>query len=90
MDKVQADAHILKKKLQYKDINTSATSKAYCKHFNRGELPPVKNLLESKAPPTGYSANVAETKTWCRTQAKVLVIFQQVGVVKGHLERNRS
>ena len=33
MDEVQADAHMIKQKLHYKDINSSAT-KVYCKQFD--------------------------------------------------------
>ena len=64
--------------LHYEDIN-STTSKAFCKQFNCGEWSPARNLPDSKAPPTGYSANVAETKTWCGTQAKVLAMIQEAG-----------
>ena len=67
--------------LHYEDIN-STTSKAFCKQFNCGEWSPARNLPDSKAPPTGYSANVAETKTWCGTQAKVLAIIQEAGAEK--------
>jgi hypothetical protein len=36
MDKIQADAHMVKEKLHYKDINSGAT-KPYRKQFDRGE-----------------------------------------------------
>ena len=50
-NKAQADAHMIKHKLHFNDINSSAT-KAYGKQFDRGEWPPTKNLPDSKAPPT--------------------------------------
>jgi hypothetical protein len=55
MDKAQSDAHMVKHKLHYKDINSAAT-KAYRKQFDRSECPPAKNLPDSKAPPAGYGA----------------------------------
>ena len=61
MDKTQADAHMVKEKLHYKDINTAAI-KTYRKHFDRGEWPPANNLPDSKGPPVGYGANVIESK----------------------------
>ena len=66
MDKPpQVDAHMIKHRLHYKDINTSA-AKAYRKQLDQGEWSPAKYLPDSKAPPTdGYGANVRETKTWC-------------------------
>jgi hypothetical protein len=71
MDKAQADAHMVTHKVHYKDINSAAT-KAYRKLFDRGEWPLAKHLPDSKAPPVGYGANVAETKQeWCGTQAEV-------------------
>jgi hypothetical protein len=76
MDKTQADEHRVKKKLHYKDINVIAT-KAYRKQFDRGEWPPAKNLPDSKAPPVGYGANVAENdQVWRGTQAEVLAMIQ--------------
>ena len=78
MGRDQADAHMVRSKLTYKDINAAAT-KAYRKQKDRGEWPPAKNLPDSKAPPTGYGANVAETKTWCGTQAEVLAMIQDAG-----------
>ena len=79
-DKAQADAHMVKAKLHYKDINVAAT-KAYCKQLDCGEWTPAKNL---PAPPTGFGANVAVTKTWCGIQAKVLTIIQEAGNDKAH------
>jgi hypothetical protein len=58
MDKSQADAHMVARKLHYKDINSVAT-KAYRKQFDRGEWPPAKNLPDSRAPPAGYGAHIA-------------------------------
>ena len=78
MDKPHAAAHMVRENLHYKDINASAT-KAYCKQFDQGECPPAKNLPDSKAPPTGYSANITETKAWCGTQAEVLAMIQEAG-----------
>jgi hypothetical protein len=79
MDKVQADAHMVTHKLHHKDINSAAT-KAYHKQFDCGEWPPAKNLPNSKAPPAGYGANVAETKQeWCGTQAEVLAMIREAG-----------
>jgi hypothetical protein len=77
MDKAQVDAHMSTHKLHYKDINSAAT-KAYRKHFDRGEWPPAKNLPDSKIPPAGYGANVAKTNQgWCGTQAEVLAMIQE-------------
>ena len=85
MDKTPADAHMVKAKLPYyKDINTAAT-KAYSKQFDRGEWLLAKNLPDSKAPPTGYGANVPETQTWCGFKAKVLVMIQEAG--KGTVDK---
>jgi hypothetical protein len=75
--KAQADAHMTTHKLHYKDIN-SATTKVYRKQFDRSEWPPAKNLPDSKSPPAGYGAHVAETNTdWSGTQAKVLAMIQE-------------
>jgi hypothetical protein len=76
MDKAQADAHMAKHKLHYKDINSAAT-KAYPKQFDRSEWPPAKNLPDSRSPPAGYGAHVAETNPgWCGTQAEVLALIK--------------
>ena len=69
---------MVKEKSRCKDINSSA-AKACGKQRDRNEQPPAKNLPDSKAPPTGCSANTAETKTWCSTQAKVLAMIQSCG-----------
>jgi hypothetical protein len=50
MDKTQADAHMVTKKLTYKDINAAAT-KACPKQFDCAEWLPAKHLPDSKAPP---------------------------------------
>ena len=79
MDKTQADDHMIKHKLHYKDINDAAT-KAYRKQHDRGEWPPAKHLPDSKTPPSGYGANIMESsKTWCGTQAEVLAMIQEAG-----------
>ena len=79
MDKDKAEAHMSLHKLNYKDINSAAT-KAYRKQFDRGEWPPAKNVPDSKAPPAGYGANVAEVpQEWCGTQAEVLAMIQSAG-----------
>jgi transposase InsO family protein len=78
MDKSQGDDHMIKQKLHYKDISALAT-KAYRKQFDRGEWPPAKNMPDSKAPPSGYGANVAEG--WCGTQAEVLAMIKEAGNV---------
>jgi hypothetical protein len=75
MDKDAADAHMVKEKLHYKDINNGAT-KTYRKQSDLGQWPPAKNASDSKAPPAGYGAHLAQTKEWCGTQAEVLAMIQ--------------
>jgi hypothetical protein len=75
MDKAAADAHMVKEKLHYKDINNAAT-KTYRKQSDLGQWPPAKNASDSKAPPAGYGAHLAQTKEWCGTQAEVLAMIQ--------------
>jgi hypothetical protein len=74
MDKDAADAHMVKNKLHYKDINTGAT-KTYRKQSDLGQWPPAKNASDSKAPPAGYGAHLAQTKEWCGTEAEVLAMI---------------
>jgi hypothetical protein len=82
MDKAQADTHMATHKLHYKDISSVAT-KAYRKQFDRGEWPPAKNLPDSKAPPAGYGANIAETTPeWGGTHAEVLALIQDAGTTQ--------
>ena len=75
MDKDAADAHMVQKKLHYKDINNGAT-KTYRKQSDLGQWPPAKNASDSKAPPAGYGAHLAQTKEWCGTQAEVLAMIK--------------
>jgi transposase InsO family protein len=75
MDKAAADAHMLTEKLHYKDINNGAT-KTYRKQKDLGQWPPAKNASDSKAPPAGYGAHLAQTQEWCGTQAEVLAMIQ--------------
>ena len=76
MDKAAADAHMLTEKLHYKDINNGAT-KTYRKQKDLGQWPPAKNASDSKAPPAGYGAHLAQTQEWCGTQAEVLAMIQK-------------
>jgi hypothetical protein len=76
MGKSQADQHMIKEGLGYKDINSSAT-KTYRKQFDGDEWPPAKHLPDSKAPPAGFGANLAKLPTaFCGTQAEVLLMIQ--------------
>jgi hypothetical protein len=76
MDKDAADAHMVSQNLHYKDINNGAT-KTYRKQSDLGQWPPAKNASDSKAPPAGYGAHLAQAKDgWCGTQAEVLAMIQ--------------
>jgi hypothetical protein len=75
MDKATADAHMMKEKLHYKDINSGAT-KTYRKQSDLGQCPPANNASDSK-PPSGFRANLAQTEGWCGTQAEALALIQE-------------
>ena len=61
MDKDAADAHMATEKLTFKAINHTA-SLAYRRQLDLGDCPPAKNASDSKAPPAGYGAHLAQTQ----------------------------
>jgi hypothetical protein len=81
MDKPQADSHMTKEELAYKDVIASAI-KPNRKQLDRGEWPPAKNLPDAKAPPSSFGANLATSdsdapsEAFCGTASEVLYMIQ--------------
>ena len=75
MSKADADKHMQKENLTFKDICRLASTE-YRKQFDRKQWPPASHASDSKAPPNRFGANLA-TGNQVVTEAQVLALIQQ-------------
>ena len=77
MSKLEGTALLAKQGLLYKDICKLADDE-YRKSLDRGEWMPARNARDSKAPPSGYGAHVAQAEGTSQfiTRSEALALLQ--------------
>ena len=76
MSKADADKHMQKEGLTFKDICRLASAE-YRKQYDRKQWPPAMHATDSKAPSSRFGANLAVDQCLPVTEAKVLALIQQ-------------